>query len=463
MATGTKWIGVAAAGVLLLGLAVPRAEAQSTFARFGNVLQGQNAIYLRYSSLLKQGINPYYQIAPGLSLQQASYNTRVMGRAYQSVPPYALGFNPYPPPVYGGVVNYSPYSSPYLSGGYGGGYGGGGYANPYANPYANQFSNLYTGYGPGTSAMSTGYAPSPSGYDMYSTGGGYGYDPYGGVLSGASNVIYAQGQYLLDWEKALILREKSYQARIETRKKLIEQRLWEQSLIPSLTEVQEKVAKMKLRRSQSGVASANEIWSGEALNTLLKDLARNQGKKPSVESIPLDEDVLKQINVTSPRGSNLGLLRSQAPLNWPTALRDMPDTKGLRAEVDTLASQATSQAATGKVDQGVLKDLQADLSKLRGQLSKSEDIPTGQYLEAKRFLSSLEDAVASLRNGDATRALSFSKDFVGKGKTVRDLVDYMASRGLQFAPAVSGDEAAYQALYSALQNYDVAFNEANKR
>jgi hypothetical protein len=31
------------------------------------------------------------------------------------------------------------------------------------------------------------------------------------------------------------------------------------------------------------------------------------------------------------------------------------------AEVDTLASQATSQAATGKVDQGVLKDLQAGL------------------------------------------------------------------------------------------------------
>ena len=59
--------------------------------------------------------------------------------------------------------------------------------------------------------------------------------------------------------------------------------------------------------------------------------------------------------------------------------------------------------------------------------------------------------------------LTFSKDFVGKGKTVQDLVDYMVQKGLRFAPAVSGDEAAYQALYSALQAYDLAFNEENKK
>ena len=40
-------------------------------------------------------INPNFQIAPGLSVSQAAFNTRVLGRALQSVPPYALGYNPY--------------------------------------------------------------------------------------------------------------------------------------------------------------------------------------------------------------------------------------------------------------------------------------------------------------------------------------------------------------------------------
>src|SRR5262249_1274732 len=62
MARVTRWIGAGALAGLFLGLAAPRAEAQfSIYARYGNALQAQNAIYMRYSALIKQGINPYYQ------------------------------------------------------------------------------------------------------------------------------------------------------------------------------------------------------------------------------------------------------------------------------------------------------------------------------------------------------------------------------------------------------------------
>jgi hypothetical protein len=139
MATTTKWTGLGAlAGVLILGLAAPRAEAQpNIYARYGNALQRQNGIYLRNLALIKQGINPYYQVAPGLTINQAAYNTRVMGRAYSFVPPYALGYNPYPSPVfpaYGYPTAYgAPYGVPY----------GVPYQTPYPGPY-NSYVSLYT-------------------------------------------------------------------------------------------------------------------------------------------------------------------------------------------------------------------------------------------------------------------------------------------------------------------------------
>ena len=38
------------------------------------------------------------------------------------------------------------------------------------------------------------------------------------------------------------------------------------------------------------------------------------------------------------------------------------------------------------------------------------------------------------------------------------MVDYLSAKGLSIAPAVQGDEAAYQAVHSALAAYDIAYN-----
>ncbi|MBV9121881.1 MAG: hypothetical protein JO112_00810 [Planctomycetes bacterium] len=40
-------------------------------------------------------IDPNPMIAPGVSLKQYAYNLSVLGRAYQNVPPYLYGYNPY--------------------------------------------------------------------------------------------------------------------------------------------------------------------------------------------------------------------------------------------------------------------------------------------------------------------------------------------------------------------------------
>src|SRR6516225_2921634 len=82
MKTFATWIGLTAlAGLALASVAAPPAQAQ--FRRWG----------------APQGVNPFFQISPGLNVQQAAYNVSTMGRAFSNVPPYALGFNPYPRPI----------------------------------------------------------------------------------------------------------------------------------------------------------------------------------------------------------------------------------------------------------------------------------------------------------------------------------------------------------------------------
>ena len=110
------------------------------------------------------------------------------------------------------------------------------------------------------------------------------------------------------------------------------------------------------------------------------------------------------------------------------------------------------------MDANLLKDLRAGLKKVRLLLGgKISQLPTPQYVDAKRFLNNFDDAVDAMANGDATSYFAFQK-FASSPRTVQEVVAYMAEKGLQFAPAVEGDEPYYQALHTALTAYDVAVN-----
>src|ERR1700677_1058280 len=55
-------------------------------------------------------VNPNPLIAPGVRLQQYAFGVAVMGQAYRNIPPYILGYNPYPFSVSYGPV-YSHYGN----------------------------------------------------------------------------------------------------------------------------------------------------------------------------------------------------------------------------------------------------------------------------------------------------------------------------------------------------------------
>ena len=85
-------------------------------------------------SVQAQGINRNPYIAPGLTLGQYAYNLSVLGNAYSRIPPYALGYNPYPPVYYGPV--YPAYPVPT------------GYALPYAGLYGSPYAYVPGSYSP---------------------------------------------------------------------------------------------------------------------------------------------------------------------------------------------------------------------------------------------------------------------------------------------------------------------------
>lgn len=468
MFTKAKWIAVTA-GLAAVFLGAPAAHAQ----------RGVNVA----------GINPYYQVSPGLNLQQAAFNTSVMGRAYSFVPPYALGYAPsyalgYGPgvgpfsPPYNGPTFGNPLlaASPFLNPGVNPALTTGGF-NPLGNPYAlNPFLGGASGTNPylygsaGTASLTTGGLPSNPGYDTasmaasayspYSGGSPYsGYyapDPNTGYLRAGAEVIAAQGRFKLSTEQARLIQQQIERERIENRRRWVDELNYEREHMPTAEDDRQRAQKIYLRRSLND-PPVNEILSATALNTLLGYLEQHIDKGAPALLVPLDEDVLRRVNVTVPKGGNVGLLKSlkaDGKLSWPMALRG-DDFEKERGKLDALMPDAIGLAKEGKVDAGALAEMHNVVERMRQTLSQDlRDMTPAQGIEARRYLSNVDDALRALERPDAGNFLTL--EWTAKGGTVADLVKNMKAKGLIFAPSVGGDENAYLALHRALAAYSSA-------
>jgi hypothetical protein len=421
------------AGLVGLGaLVAPENPAQAQFFRRSGTAQAMSVNQQSFNNLSNANVNPNPMIAPGLSLGQFSYNTAVIGRTYAQIPPYVLGYNPYPQYVnYGpSYPSISPYGGYGLGAGYGGGYGlgtGGGYGAYAGSPYAGGYVSA-GGYGSG-------------GYGM-STMGGYG---YGGGYGGVGGVSY-QNPY------GTMAREQSRQMAIDTRRKTLQEAADYERMRPTALTVLEKEQKTDLAMARN-FATSQSIWSAKALNDLLKALRMPGRRLNAGPNIPLDEDLLKHIHLTdgSVKG-NPGLLTNGGELDWPAPLRagkfDEARTKfkqKFRSAIDQLSKDKEP------VDQPTLNDLRTNLKTLNETLAaSSEDMSPSQYIEARRFLNQLNDAIRALEDSKAVNY--FNDAWKARGKNVAELVENM--NGLLFAPAGPQDHAAYNALYQALRSFE---------
>jgi hypothetical protein len=317
---------------------------------------------------------------------------------------------------------------------------------------------------PQTSASSGAVAPPAAGYmppgaypPAYPA---YPYQimsPAGSYLSGASDVISSQGQFLVSKRQSEVIKQEAEQAKLDTRRKTIEQWQYEQAIQPTLSEIQAKAQQEGYQQMLGNPPNAR-VWSGEALNTLLRDIQQPGSVGARGPSIPLDPELVSKVKFTD--GTNRGdvtLFAGGPKIDWPFPLRG-PEFQQDRQKVESLSADVVRQAQGGNVDYGTIKAIQGAAAVMQDELKERiEDFTPSDYMKAKRFLNDLSKGARGL--GDPNGAAALTNKAKPQLSTVDQLVTMMTRQGLRFAPAKDGDEAAYSALYQSLRAYDTGSSQ----
>lgn len=347
-------------------------------------------------------------------------------------------------------------------------------ATPGTSPYALSTAPTMNPYLGGTGSMGSSMAPSsPMGGMPFGGLGGFpwwgmglgleGAGPgvgYGAALQGMASLQQAQGQYWKDIVQARLGREHALQANLDTARRRIEFEAWYESMLPTATTLRNREMAVDLDSARR-FASDVDITSGRALNTLLRSI-QGSGRLNQGANVPLDEEVLKNVNLSGGNSTaGIGLLKDGGKLPWPSALQDAQFdesrkrlTRNLKLAIDTLKDKEP-------VPEAVMKDIRGDFKTLNDRLAEAaNDLDPTQYIEARRFLNQLSGSINAL--SDPKVANYFNNAWAAKGKSVAELVAQMTREGLTFAPAAPGDDAAYRAVYQALRAFDNSLHYAQR-
>ncbi len=422
--------------------------------RLGATLAGVMALAGLVSSAQAQGMSPMVFRLPGTSnVQQmqagqalalaARYGAGGLGVGGFGYLGGSLGspvYMPqYAPQSYASTPSYSYLIAPGLTSGSG---------------YGNQGGSATLSTTPSSSGTSD-WAPVNSSYfPNYSVAGGY--------FQGVADLTAASGNFVMSMQRARLVQEEANRSQIQTRRAVWEEAQWERMNTVFTEDYRASIIKNDQRRARLD-PPLNEIWSGQTLNVLLNAAANEQAKGVRGPNVPIPEEVLKHINLTVGTGNtgNIGLLRNDT-LQWPLALQQGAEFAEMIKNLNQRIPEARQQARfDGKVAPGLLKDIRKDLQGLQDALLREiSEMAPPDYIESKRFLNNLGEAVRALSDPNVQNYLTGK--YAPKGRNVAELIDNMTKvQGLQFAPATPGDEAAYRALYRALQTYDTGITQLN--
>jgi hypothetical protein len=299
----------------------------------------------------------------------------------------------------------------------------------------------------------------PGGYSPY------GYPAYqgavGGALSGAANLVGAQGQFEIQNQQARLTQTQADMSRIDYRRALQAEQKYEQAQLPTGLEMRQQQQWRKLQSARNNPPNS-EIWSGAAPNALFTALQGAEREGLHADPVPLDPDVLKYVNLTTGMSAaGAGMLKSLGSLNWPFALQVAPFADG-QAKVDALARKAVDEIkSTGRVVPATFIDLNAAASALDNAVASNQTLSPDDYISCKSFADDLRSSIQSLRDADVAKY--FDGALAPKGPTVADLVRQMSDGGMTFAPATAAGQPAYSALYQALLTYDYRLSQLASR
>jgi hypothetical protein len=275
-------------------------------------------------------------------------------------------------------------------------------------------------------------------------------DPYTNYSGGSAGPVGGDQNYLVSEQQAGVVHELVRQQRLNTRRRIFDEWLYERRNAPTWEDEREWLQGEEVRRSRTD-PPINEIVSARALNVLLDHLQKLQADGATGPDVPLDADVVAHLNVTSGRGGHVGLLKDGARLHWPLVLAGDP-VRSERNELNSLLAEAVQHIVSRPLDANAAAELGRASDRLREYLAdEARNLPAGQYLDAKRFLDDLGEALKALQQPDAADFLS--RKYAARGKTVLELVQSLTKQGLHFAPATGGDDPAYLAVHRALVLY----------
>lgn len=328
-----------------------------------------------------------------------------------------------------------------------------------SNPYNPNTNSNYTCYG---------YCPAGQYSGCYGYGGGYGggsggysggscTDPYNGFLTGAAAVITSQSQFVTAKRQAQVIEQQAKQAAVDTQRKIYEEWKYEKNDQPTLEQIRRENWEQAYKHAIFH-PPLNDIWSADALNRILDHASRIQGRGVAGSTIPLSEEVVNKINVSTGVAGNIGALKNKGKLNWPAVL-DRQDFAEERTRFNQLAADAVRQGdENNKVDVGVRDDMDRILNALDEKLiARVKELSPDDYIEARHYLQDLKSAMKILKRPDV--AAHIRGEYAVKAKTVGELIQNMSGAGVRFAKVSDGQEWAYNALYKALVSYDLGLAE----
>jgi hypothetical protein len=269
-------------------------------------------------------------------------------------------------------------------------------------------------------------------------------------LQGVAGVMSASGDLAVQLQQAELINQEVVSAKIENRRRIWDQWLYERYNLPTLQDDRERASALATRRALTDPPTT-EILTATTLNQLLRSLKGKSKGQP----IPIDEGVLRQINVIDPSGGNLGALkpaRDGNSLNWPASLKGEAYQDEVKQVNERVVELLKELEFKGGGSPGRVENLGTAIRTLKEKVQKAQsEMGLLQQIEAKRFLNQLDNARYALTKPKAAEILTGK--LAPRGKTVPDLLESLYGSGLEFAAATDGDEAAYVALYNALRTY----------
>ncbi|MGH6739625.1 MAG: hypothetical protein ACREDY_11455, partial [Bradyrhizobium sp.] len=284
-----------------------------------------------------------------------------------------------------------------------------------------------------------GYAPS---YGYYPS------SPYGSYLSGKADLVNASGQYGIQVQQANLLQEQVHQSMLQSRRAVLNEARYERETTMNSEQVRIQGQIDALRRARNE-PPLNEIWSGQSLNALFSDIKKAHTYGVRGPSVPINQDLLKHINLTTGVTSGgPGILKDGAKLRWAVVLQG-PNFEADRRKVEMRTAEALELAKRGPVSLDLISDVRSTLEGMQATLKQMvKDVAPGPYIDGKKYLRELDSSFSALKDPNVSNY--FNGKWTAQGATVYDLAVYMTNNGLQFAPAVSGDQSYYTALYQSL-------------